>query len=148
MDIRKLALYLSWKLPPYYGESNLYAFWNALKQISSEKYSREELLYISDLAKWDDEKVYFMVLDELRKQSVKDPSLKGKFLVLLEDLSVDDEIYATLKKDISCIHEWDDLLHDLWVISAGKNGAKQFEVFGERLLKYLFEDSFFDYTYF
>ncbi len=69
MDIRKIALYLAGKLPPYYGTSNLYAFSKKLHSFASEEFTREEMLFIQQQAKNIDEEVYFMVIDSLWKNA-------------------------------------------------------------------------------
>jgi hypothetical protein len=65
MDIRKISMYLAWKLPPYYGSSNVYAFTKALRRFAKEEYTNEEISFIQTQAKWVDEEVYFLVLDDL-----------------------------------------------------------------------------------
>jgi hypothetical protein len=69
MDIRKVAMYLAGKLPPYYGESNLRTFTKALRKYSREEFTNEELLFIQQQALNIDESFYFNVLDDLWTQN-------------------------------------------------------------------------------
>lgn len=96
MDIRKIALYLAWKLPPYYGESNVYAFSKRLLKFAPKEFTREEMLFVQQQAKNIDEEVYFMVLDDLWKNTPEKQEEWKKsrtdILVLLRDLWVKDEI--------------------------------------------------------
>jgi hypothetical protein len=90
MDIRQIALYLAGKLPPYYGNSNLRSFTKVLRIFAPEEFTNEEMLFIQQQAKNNDEEVYFMILDDLREQATDtiEPHKKSKtdIIKLMQDL--------------------------------------------------------------
>ena len=88
MKIRDIAMYLAWRLPPYYGKSNLLTFTKALRTISKEEYTNNEILFIQKLAKWIDDEFYFMILDDLDKEINK-----KDFYKILKKLRVPIELY-------------------------------------------------------
>lgn len=106
MDIRKISMFLAWKLPPYYNnrESNLYAFKKFLSsKISNTEYTTEEMNFILQQAKNKDEDVYFMVLDDLWN-NVLDKSeelkiSKNDFIRLLIDFWIPNEVLDIEKKE-------------------------------------------------
>ncbi len=50
IDINKISLYLSWKLPPYYWKDNLYSFVKSLRIFSPNEFTNEEIIFIKKLA--------------------------------------------------------------------------------------------------
>ncbi len=125
MDIRKIALFLAWKLPPYYGSSNLYAFTKALRNLAREEYTNEEMTFIQQQAKWVDEEVYFMVLDDLWNNAVETKITwkisKEDIIDLLIDLWVSYEILWIKKEDTSTQKTiwWITPFDDTWFIRKG-----------------------------
>lgn len=103
MDIRKISMFLAWKLPPYYGSSNLYAFTKALRNFAKEEFTNDEMTFIQTQAKWVDEEVYFMVLDDLWKntqeEQVEWKKSKKDIVELLKTLWVNDEVLGIEKKE-------------------------------------------------
>lgn len=96
MDIRQIALYLAGKLPPYYGESNLYRFSKKLKNFAPEQFTNNEMQFIQNQAKGVDEDVYFMILDDLHNElivSVEGAKTMSDFYKLLEELWVPSVLY-------------------------------------------------------
>jgi len=96
MDIRKIALFLAGKLPPYYWNSNLYKFSKALKRLAPEEFSNDEILFIQQQAKNIDEEVYFMVLDDLWTNTI-DKREEGKIskqdiIEMLQKIWVPNEV--------------------------------------------------------
>ncbi len=96
MDIRKIAMFLAWKLPPYYWSSNLYVFTKALRKFAKEEFTNDEMTFIQQQAKWVDEEVYFMVLDDLWKNTVKVKvewkKSQNDVTELLKSLGVNNEV--------------------------------------------------------
>ncbi|MEI6426215.1 MAG: restriction endonuclease [Candidatus Absconditabacteria bacterium] len=86
MDIRKIALYLSGKIPPNYEKYNRLEFMELLKGIFG--YGYDQLDFYWKQAKEYEEEFYFMVLDLLYSKSLKDENEKTKFSKLLEDLKL------------------------------------------------------------
>jgi len=70
-EIKQASLYLSWKLPPYYGESNLYDFYKKLNKFLPNQFTQEEMIFIQKLSQYDDEKIYYSIIDHLNN-SIKD----------------------------------------------------------------------------
>lgn len=103
MDIRKISMYLAWKLPPYYWSSNLYAFTKALRNFAKEEYTNDEMTFIQTQAKWVDEEVYFMVLDDLWKSTPEEQiewkKSKEDIVELLKSLWVNDEVLGIEEKE-------------------------------------------------
>jgi hypothetical protein len=85
-DIKKISMYLAWKLPPYYWNSNLRSFTKALRSFAKEEFTNDEMIFIQTQAKWIDEKVYFMVLDDLYKN-------KNDIIGIFEKLNIPKELY-------------------------------------------------------
>lgn len=96
MDIRKIAMYLAGKLPPYYWSSNLRTFTKKLREFAKEEFTNEEMLFIQQQAKWIDEEIYFIVLDDLRKDSTEEKEewkkSKQDIINILKELNIPDEI--------------------------------------------------------
>jgi len=96
-------MYLAWKLPPYYGNSNLYAFTKALRKFAKEEYTNEEMTFILNQAKWIDEEVYFMVLDDLWKNTPEEKNELKKsredIIQLLKSLWVNEEVLGIERKE-------------------------------------------------
>lgn len=87
IDTRKIAMFLAWKLPPYYGDSNLYSFTKELRKIAPKEFTNDEMIFIQTQAKWVDEEVYFMIIDDLYKID------KNKLYKLLNNLNIPSWIY-------------------------------------------------------
>lgn len=89
-------MFLAWKLPPYYGSSNLYAFTKALRNFAKEEFTNDEMTFIQTQAKWVDEEVYFMVLDDLWKSTPEEQiewkKSRKDIVELLKSLWVNDEV--------------------------------------------------------
>lgn len=106
MDIRKIAMFLAWRLPPYYNnrESNLYAFKKFLNNnISRTEYTTDEMNFILQQAKNKDEDVYFMVLDDLWNNVIeKSEELKinkSEFIKLLIEFWIPKEVLGIEEKE-------------------------------------------------
>lgn len=103
MDIRKISMFLAWKLPPYYGSSNLYAFTKALRNFAKEEFTNDEMTFIQNQAKWVDEEVYFMVLDDLWKttpeEQIEWKKSRKDIVELLKSLWVNDEVLGIEEKE-------------------------------------------------
>lgn len=69
MDIRKIALYLAGKLPPYYGESRRMVFIRALRDYAKEQYTNEELDFIDRQTKGNEENFYWSILKDIETLS-------------------------------------------------------------------------------
>ena len=67
IDNRKISMYLSWKLPPYYWDSNTYSFSRIVRWLIPSVFTNDELMYIYSLAKEDDETYYFYILEDMLK---------------------------------------------------------------------------------
>ena len=86
MDIRKVALQLSWKTPPEYKNSNRLEFMEMLEDIFW--LSLEKIDFYWKQAKEYEEEFYFLVLELLHNKSLKDEAMKTKFDKLIKDLSL------------------------------------------------------------
>lgn len=96
-------MFLAWKLPPYYGSSNLYAFTKALRNFAKEEFTNDEMTFIQTQAKWVDEEVYFMVLDDLWKSTPEEQidwkKSRKDIVELLKSLWVNDEVLGIEGKE-------------------------------------------------
>jgi hypothetical protein len=104
-------MFLAWKLPPYYWSSNIYAFTKALRKFAKEEYTNDEMNFIQQQAKWIDEEVYFMVLDDLWK-NILDEKIEWKksrddIIELLRWLWVNDEVLG-IEEEKESNYTWDD----------------------------------------
>lgn len=86
MDIRKIALYLSWKLPPDYVKFNRLEFMEYLSEIFWFWFDRLDFYWKQ--AKEYEEEFYFLVLDYLFSKWQKDENEKIKFDKLLGRLNL------------------------------------------------------------
>lgn len=69
MDIRKIALYLSGKLPPYYWNSQRIFFIRQLRLAAKELYTNEEIAFIDQQTRNDDENFFAEILEDQMKSS-------------------------------------------------------------------------------
>ena len=86
MDIRKIALYLSWKLPPYYGNSKRLVFIRQLRTIAPAQYTNEEISFIDQQTRNDDEKFFVEILEDQKQSS------EEIFDKIIEGLGLPDEV--------------------------------------------------------
>lgn len=91
MDLRKISLYLAWKLPPHYGESRKLFFIRQLRILAPQQYTNDEIDFIDRQSKGDDEKFYGMILQDLTNTSQRS---FGEFITQLslpEDVTMGEE---------------------------------------------------------
>lgn len=69
MDIRKIALYLSGKLPPYYWNSQRIFFIRQLRLVAKEFYTNEEIAFIDQQTRNNDENFFAEILEDQKKSS-------------------------------------------------------------------------------
>lgn len=144
MDIRKIALYLSWKLPPYYGNSQKLFFIRQLKELAKEHYTNEEITFIDQQTRQDDERFFAEILEDQSKTS------KENFNNLIDKLGIPPDIL-----DIKTLYSqnketqkiWEDLIKELKSIPTWKAWAQDFENFWEKLINFLLKDSFEPFIY-
>lgn len=110
MDTRKIALFLSGKIPPNYEKYNRLWFMEYLEVIFW--INLEKIDFYWKQASWYEEEFYFLVIDLLYKKSLEDENQKIKFQNLIEKLNLPDELVwtrlnRTLLKDL-----WDKLKNE------------------------------------
>lgn len=151
LDIRKIAMFLAGKLPPYYWASNLRSFTKQLRIFAKAEFTNDEMLFIQQQAKNIDEEIYFMVLDDLWR-STTDTIEKWKrsrddIIKLMIELGVPDDVLGIMnnndKKTINMDHnmDLDTLLSELSIINTWKEDAIKFEAWSKKFIKWMFEDS-------
>lgn len=110
LDIRQIALYLSGKLPPYYGDSNLRSFTKQLRIFAPQEFTNDEMLFIQQQARNIDEDIYFTVLDDLWQEAkdTLEPNKKSKqdIIQLIQNLWVPKELIG-LQNIIIEEYTWD-----------------------------------------
>lgn len=127
-------MFLAWKLPPYYGSSNLYAFTKALRNFAKEEFTNDEMTFIQNQAKWVDEEVYFMVLDDLWKTTPEEQidwkKSRKDIIELLKSLWVNDEVLGIEGKEEKK-YTWSDfdelLIKKYWTTPTTNNKWDLFE---------------------
>lgn len=108
MDIRKIALYLSGKIPPDYIKFSRLEFFEHLETIYEFDISKQEFYWRQ--AKEYEEELYFLVIDYLHGKSVKDKNQKVKFDGFIKKLGIPDEVLGTSNIDyVSLKNDWDKL---------------------------------------
>lgn len=93
MDIRKIALYLAWKLSPYYIKPNPWRFLRLLKDKFPSYVENDQLNFIQSQSNQSEE-IYFSVLEDIYTD-YKTWVWYDAFLWLLADLKIPDEIYSS-----------------------------------------------------
>ena len=145
IDIRKIALYLSWKLPPYYGNSKRLVFIRQLRAVAPAQYTNDEISFIDQQTRNDDEKFFIEILEDQKQSSeeIFDKIIEGLGLPpdVVWIITVEQVESQETKK------EGEDLIWELKIIPKWKDGYKQFEVFWEKLVKFLLQDSFEKFSY-
>lgn len=155
IDIQKIALFLSWKLPPYYGGNKKVKFIKQLWKIDKETYSNENIDFFQKQSR-DLEEFYFMVLDDYISENKKIKWWDKNISKLLNDLDLPPEMLWENEKTvgIDIKKEWEKFKNELkWIkiefkkeeLSERNKEAKIFEDFTGRLVKFLFKDSFNDF---
>lgn len=89
IDIKKISLYLAWKLPPNYIEPNLLRFIRVVKDLFPEYYNQTTLETFYKQSNDVLEKFFFMILDDIYSEVW----LNEKFKKLLQDLYVKESLY-------------------------------------------------------
>jgi hypothetical protein len=144
MDIRKIALYLSGKLPPYYGNSQKIFFIRQLKDLAKEYYTNEEITFIDQQTRQDDEKFIIEILEDQKRTSEENFTKLIKKLGIPLDV-LDIAIEDSQNNELNTI--WESLIKELQAIPAWKEWSKEFENFWERLISFLLKDSFDSFIY-
>ena len=94
MDIRKIALYLDWKLPPYYKPFDKMEFIEELMWIFSDNFTEKTFNFISNQAKTDKE-FYSMSLNKAKRIN------QEYFIFFLDKIWVpEDARYIKVKRKI------------------------------------------------
>jgi len=101
MDIRKISLYLSGKLPPHYIFSNQGRFRRVVKKYFPEFIEDTQLNFIEKQSQ-QSEDLFFMVLDDIYKDFWE----SKEFIELLWDLEIPDELYKKIR--IFWKYTWDN----------------------------------------
>lgn len=108
MDIRKIALYLSGKIPPDYIKFSRLEFFEHLEIIYEFDISKQEFYWRQ--AKEYEEELYFLVIDYLYRKSTKDKNQKIKFDNFIEKLSIPDEVLGISGTDFTSLkNDWEKL---------------------------------------
>lgn len=103
MDIRKIALYLAGKLPPYYIKSNPWRF-SRLVKIKFPAYVESEQLDFIQKNSIQTEELYFIVLDDIYKD-YNAWEWYEVFLELLKELNIPEQVW-TNNETIQPINSW------------------------------------------
>ncbi len=158
IDIKKLALYLVWSLPPYYDGNKKIKFIRQLQKIDNQTYSNGNIDFFDRQAKNNDEQFYFMVLEDFISENNNNNTWRQNIKKLFEWLKLPTELLNDLGVKIinaDLVKQWDDLLKELsliknkWFVDDSEKfkEAKKFEIWGEKTNKFLFQDSFKEFIY-
>lgn len=137
IDIKKISLYLAWKLPPNYIEPNLLRFIRVVNNLFPEYYNQTTLETFYKQSNNIIDKFFFMILDDIYSEIW----FSEKFEKLLKDLYVKKDlyieelnIYKDYNKDIQKIEkdlQWISL--DIWTFIISKTIHK-YKIFSENTL--------------
>jgi len=86
MDIRKISLELSGKLPPNYKGQNILMVMEILREQCNLSY--EQLKFYKDQADNIDEEFYFLVFDYLQRKAEKDEVEKTRLNNVMKQLEL------------------------------------------------------------
>ena len=87
VNIHTISMFLAWKLPPYYWESNLRTFTKIMQEFDPGEFTNETMLFIQKQVWGVDKLVYFNILDDLYWEIES-----KKFADLLKRLWVPDDL--------------------------------------------------------
>ncbi len=147
MDIKKISLFLSGKLPPYYGDSNLVRFQRVLSRDFNELYNLSDLDLFLKQSNWIEEKFFQNILDDLYLEFSDDESRFHNFLKkIINNQDFINEIFLDSQKQ-NLAEIWNLLKEELKTIKKWNTDAKKFEDYCEKLIKFLLEDSFNEFKY-
>jgi len=105
IKIKEISLYLAGKLPPYYWTSNIWRFRRKILELFSTIYDEKEFDFIKTM--YDNQKnstidnFYFLIIDDLYKESKDKKELKSNFIKLLLDLEIPKELYDLKEWDVN-----------------------------------------------
>ncbi len=80
MDVKKISLFLSGKLPPYYGDSNLVRFQRVVSRDFNELYNLNDLDLFLKQSNWIEEKFFQNILEDLFLEFNEDKSRFDNFI--------------------------------------------------------------------
>lgn len=147
MDIKKISLFLSGKLPPYYGDSNLVRFQRVVSRDFNELYNLTDLDLFLKQSNWIEEKFFQNILDDLYLEFSNDESRFNDFLKkVINNQDFINELFSNSEKQ-NLSEIWNKLKDELKAITKWKTDAKKFEGYCEKLIKFLLEDSFNEFKY-
>jgi len=104
MDTNRIALYLSWHLPPYYKPFDKLEFSDIINAHSSWLINRDECKYIDSLSWWSIQQYYSMCLNKLQKFSI------DKFQSFILDLWIPADAMWEVKSEAEWTLYNDDIL--------------------------------------
>lgn len=90
MDLRKISLYLSWKIPPEYKKYSRLKFFELLETEYGIDTTKANF-YWEQANKYEEE-FYQLVLEYLQQKSIESDAEKVKYEWFLDKLGIDDEI--------------------------------------------------------
>ncbi len=147
MDVKKISLFLSGKLPPYYGDSNLVRFQRVVSRDFNELYNLNDLDLFLKQSNWIEEKFFQNILDDLYIEFSNDESRFNDFLKkVINNQDFINELFSNSEKQ-NLSEIWNKLKEELKTITGWKKDAKKFEDYCEKLIKFLLEDSFNEFKY-
>lgn len=147
MDVKKISLFLSGKLPPYYGDSNLVRFQRVVSRDFNELYNLNDLDLFLKQSNWIEEKFFQNILDDLYIEFSNDESRFNDFLKkVINNQDFINELFSNSEKQ-NLSEIWNKLKEELKTITEWKTDAKKFEDYCEKLIKFLLEDSFNEFKY-
>ncbi len=146
MDIKKISLFLSGKLPPYYGDSNLTRFQRIVSKEFNELYTLNDLNLFLKQSKGIEEKFFINILEDIYQENLN----TNRFNDFLNKIIINKDFLNELlniNSWNSIIEIWENLKKELLNINEWKDDSKKFESFCEKLIKFLLENSFNNFKY-
>lgn len=137
LDIRQLALYLAWSLPPYYDGNKKVRFFRVLNDIDNVSYSIEKLDFFERQAKWNDVEYYFMILEDFYIQNNKTDKWLENISNLLEKLDIPSELYLKKNDKEEELFDRPSLLKAWNILITEENTQKKWDMFEDFLKKLL-----------
>jgi hypothetical protein len=146
MDTKKISLFLAWKLPPYYGDSNLTRFQRVVSTDFNELYKLNDLDLFLKQSNGIEEIFFQNILEDIHQENSENTRFQDLLKKIIKNEEFIDELFS---RDNSILFKklWEKLKLDLVSIREWKDDSKKFEEYCDQLIKFLLEDSFNDFRY-
>lgn len=146
MDTKKISLFLAWKLPPYYGDSNLTRFQRVVSTDFNELYKLNDLDLFLKQSNGIEEIFFQNILEDIHQENSENTRFQDLLKKIIKNEEFIDELFS---RDNSILFKklWEKLKLGLVSIREWKDDSKKFEEYCDQLIKFLLEDSFNDFRY-